>query len=49
MNQLIFKKIASAFGGKMETIICGGAPLPCHTKEFMRVCLSPKSIVVRFK
>ena len=48
LNRLIFKKIANAFGGNMKTLISGGAPLPHHVKEFLRVCLSPNTMIVRF-
>ncbi len=36
-NKILFKQVLEAFGGKIEKIICGGAPLPPHLIEDFEV------------
>merc|ERR1719225_2308887 len=45
MDKLVFNKIRSLLGGRMNWIIVGGAPLSRETHEFIRVCLG--AIVVQ--
>ena len=39
LNKLIFNKIKSILGGRMDFMIVGSAPLSPSTQEFMRTCI----------
>lgn len=37
LDKLVFSKIKDSFGGRVRLIFSGGAPLPRHLEEFLRV------------
>ncbi|GMH02733.1 hypothetical protein Nepgr_004572 [Nepenthes gracilis] len=37
LDKLVFSKIKQSFGGRVRLILSGGAPLPRHLEEFLRV------------
>lgn len=37
-ESLVFSKLKARLGGRMRTILSGGAPLPAATQEFIRIC-----------
>ena len=41
MDQLVFKKVRAAMGGRVRFIVSGGAPLAPHDEDFARVALGP--------
>ena len=41
VDQIIFKKIKQALGGRVRYIVSGGAPLAAHVEDFCNVCLAP--------
>ena len=41
VDQLIFKRIRQATGGRVRFIVSGGAPLSAHVEDFCNVCLAP--------
>ncbi len=41
MDQLVFKKIRAAMGGRVRFIVSGGAPLAPHVEDFCNVALGP--------
>merc|ERR1719273_1116163 len=45
LDRIVFGKIQSLLGGKMDFILIGGAPLSPTTHDFIRVCLG--AIVVQ--
>lgn len=40
LDNLIFKKVAEGFGGKIETILCGGAAVDRYLIEYLRAVLN---------
>ncbi len=41
MDQLVFKKVRAAMGGRVRLIVSGGAPLAPHDEDFCKVALGP--------
>lgn len=41
VDQVIFKKVKEALGGKVRYIVSGGAPLASHVEDFCNVCMAP--------
>lgn len=41
VDQIIFKNVKQALGGKVRYIVSGGAPLASHVEDFCNVCLAP--------
>ena len=41
VDQLIFKKVKEALGGRVRYIVSGGAPLAAHVEDFCNVCMAP--------
>ncbi|KAH9695904.1 AMP-binding enzyme family protein expressed [Citrus sinensis] len=37
LDSLVFSKIREAFGGRLQAMLSGAAPLPIHVEEFLRV------------
>lgn len=37
LDSLVFSKIREAFGGRLQAMLSGAAPLPSHVEEFLRV------------
>lgn len=37
-DSLIFRKVRMLLGGKIRTLLCGGAPLSAATQRFMNIC-----------
>lgn len=37
LDTIVFSKIREAFGGRLQAILSGAAPLPSHVEEFLRV------------
>lgn len=40
-DQVVFKPIQSALGGRVRFIVSGGAPLAPHVEDFCNVCMAP--------
>lgn len=41
VDQIIFKKVKQALGGRVRYIVSGGAPLASHVEDFCNVCMAP--------
>ncbi|GAB4818390.1 hypothetical protein N2152v2_005436 [Parachlorella kessleri] len=41
VDQLVFKKVRAAMGGRVRLIVSGGAPLAPHDEDFCKVALGP--------
>jgi len=41
VDQVIFKKVRQALGGRVRFIVSGGAPIAPHVEDFCNVCLAP--------
>ena len=39
LRRLIFSKFRAILGGKVRTLLSGGAPLAADTHDFIRTCL----------
>ena len=39
LNALIFKNLKAAVGGRLNSIVSGGAPLAPDVQDFFRVCM----------
>jgi len=43
-DKIIFKKLKSILGGRMDLMIVGGAPLASKTQEYVRTCLGARLV-----
>lgn len=41
VDQVVFKKMRAALGGRVRFIVSGGAPLAPHVEDFCNICLAP--------
>ena len=39
LNALIFKNLRAAVGGRLRSVVSGGAPLAPDVQDFFRVCM----------
>ena len=44
LNALVFKNLRDAVGGKITSIVSGGAPLAPDVQDFIRVCMFDMSL-----
>merc|ERR1719334_2458773 len=41
LDRLVFNKLRSILGGRLDVILAGSAPLSASTQEFIRMCICP--------